>query len=497
MAENSLRDDTIIDLDAERKKRRKRKAPRPKERITKDNWATLEPETPGKKDIIQCSHKHGFALVINPGGERSFAMIYVVESGEQRLRILGKCKLTPISAAYAKMDRLIKQAVSTGGDISRREELKAARGALRLRAAHAEFIKTFTHPQLDDPLTESSVKRYGYALQNLMEGFGGDVEFWDITRKHVTTAYDYLAEPEKKKRAIAEAPLVTRQHCLDYLASGALPPRDKPPQCRKGSLVTANYALHYLEILWAFHAKKFDDAKLCPVVAVEDRMVKTKSREGQILPEEFAAFWQVISSITLDKPGLTECGPIWSLYFTMMILTGRRTTELLKLKWEFVDLKRGTYTIVKGNAKNKKLVTFPMGRWLRAQLEKHRATQEDTTDWVWAYPEDTYLSGHRLDRPTNAVARIRKAPQFAKFQMHDARRTFGTITVAPAVETPLLTHHKLMNHHIKDQTGEYAKISADMMRPYVQRIENVMLALSKAKSKDAALDIITRKMEDR
>lgn len=498
MAENSCPESNVHDLAKERAKRRRQlKEARGKVRITKENWATLPPIVKGEKDIILCDHKHGFALVINPGGERSFAMVYVIESGEQRVRTLGKCKITPISAAHAKMDRIIKQAVITGGDISRRAEKKAQRAALRLRAAHAEFVKLKGNPELEKPLAEGSIVRYGYATQNLMEALGGDVLFFDITRKDCIDAYDYLSDPHKKARAAnSEAPLCTRADCLEYLKTGQPPARQQMPRSRKGTLSTASYALRYLETLWELHAKQFEQARTCPVVAVEDRMVKTKARDGQILPEDFAEFWRTVESIQLER-GLEPTSPVWVLYFLMLLLTGRRRTELLKLQWALVDLKRGTYTIIKGNAKNRKELTFPMGRWLLAQLKKHRATQAESTEWVWAYPEDTRLSGQRLLKPNTAIESIRKTAKFAKFRMHDMRRTFSTITITPAVETPLLTHHKMMNHHIKDQTGEYSKISPDMMRPYVQRVENVMLALTKATSKDEALDIITTKMEDR
>lgn len=488
----------VTDLAAERKKRaRKKKVPREKVRITKDNWATLQPEIPGKKDIIQCSHKHGFALVINPGGERSFAMLYNCEDIAPRVRVLGKCKITPISAAHAKMDRIIKQAVITGGDISRRAQKKAERGALRLRAAHAEYVKVFGNPESEDPLSEGSIRRYGFATQTLMEALGGDVVFFDITRKDCLNAHDHLSDPDKKARvASPDAPLLTRADCLEYLKTGQPPVRQKKPRSRKGTLSAANYALHYLDILWTFHAKQFEQALICPVVAVEDRMIKTKSHDGQILPEDLAAFWHAVEAIKLER-GLEPTIPVWVLYFLMLLLTGRRRTELLMLKWDSVDLKRGTYTVIRGMAKNRKQVFFPVGRWLLAQLKKHRATQADSTEWVWAYPEDTRLSGQRLQRSNTPIDWIRKTPKFAKFRMHDARRTFATIAITPAVETPLLTHHKLLNHHINDQTGEYAKISPDMMRPYVQRVENVMLALTKATSKDDALDIITTKMGDK
>lgn len=470
----SLREsNNVVDLQSERRKREKpaRRKTRPKERITADNWATLQPEVAGKKDVIYCSHKDGFALVINPGGSRSYAMDFTCENGEQRLRTLGRCKTTPISAAHKKMDRLVKQAIITGEDISRRVERRTERAALRLRAAHTEYCEVMGNPQLEDPISPDTIKRYGFSLENLVQALGGeDVLFFEITRANCIDIHRFLSDP--KKRKINQ-------------------------RSRTGSLAKANFALNYLDILWGFHSKQFEKARVSPVIAVRDRMQKTKKRDTWIQPHALHLWWNLLERLTLEK-GLQEAVPVWTLYFRMMILTGRRRTELHKLRWENVDLKRGTYTIIKGNAKNRIEVQFPLGRWLKAQLIALRKTQDESTEWVWAYPQDTRYGGLRLDRPEKMVKLFRTLDsQFAKWQMHDCRRTFSSIALCRAVETPTFTHKRMMNHKVKDQTADYSQITADMMRPYVQLVENVMLALKDCTDKDAAMDIVLTKMEDK
>ncbi|MHB0929427.1 MAG: tyrosine-type recombinase/integrase [Candidatus Nanopelagicales bacterium] len=144
----------------------------------------------------------------------------------------------------------------------------------------------------------------------------------------------------------------------------------------------------------------------------------------------------------------------------MVLFTGMRRGEILGVKWEDVDTRRGFFTI--RNPKGGKDATIPLSVPAREVLEGRTRT-----DSVFVFP-GRKIKGREEDRPRENVKRaLEKIRTRAKLPpgfrpLHGLRHHFGSSLVSSGVD--LYTVQRLLTHKSPAMTMRYAHLRDDALR---------------------------------
>src|SRR5437773_1713311 len=233
----------------------------------------------------------------------------------------------------------------------------------------------------------------------------------------------------------------------------------------------ANRAMRYLRALFAF-ASDYRDGSGEPVIT--DNPVRRLSakrlwnrverRTRYVEPEQLRDWWSAVQSLK-NKPQY----PIREVlrdYLLLMLFTGLRRDEALRLRWEDVNLDRGTLCAV--DTKSRSDHILPMGRYLWGLMRKRRRACD--SDWVFANP----LTGNRITDPRRQIANV-VAKSGVPFSPHDLRRTFASIVSRLGDHLSYYTTKRLLNHRTSDVTQGYVQFDLEQLRSAMQAVEDFVL----------------------
>jgi integrase len=154
----------------------------------------------------------------------------------------------------------------------------------------------------------------------------------------------------------------------------------------------------------------------------------------------------------------------------LMLDTGLRIGEVLKLQWPYVqlapakDAKYGYLTIRALNAKNSKARNIPLTDRASATL---RQQNPEGTGYVFHRPDGSLLYQTWLNQQHTAVRNALKLPD--DFVLHSLRHTFGTRLGEAGADS--FTIMKLMGHSTVIVSQRYVHPSPESMEIAVSRLE--------------------------
>ena len=151
-------------------------------------------------------------------------------------------------------------------------------------------------------------------------------------------------------------------------------------------------------------------------------------------------------------------------YWTFLLITGKRRTETLSLKWTDVDFEKGTITLE--TAKFDKVDVIPMTQ-LSFLLLKSREKNKDpeNSDWVF---NSTTGRGHLSETHHHFKKLNKEIDMGFNLSAHDIRRTASTVTKELGLkkeDTSLL-----LNHAKQDVTDQYVFASQDYKRENLESV---------------------------
>lgn len=440
---------------------------------------------PGKKRVVPCNQHTGFCMSISPMNHRSWCVRVRKPGGRGRLKTIGDVPMgknagMPWAKAFKKYEYWRGLARNDGVDISvRAQKRKATANGMTVEQAHEGYLfaKGWIPCAKEDPGAHKaygdsywklrkpapavvrawgSVRAYCYSMKLLVEVFGANRDIWDenddtqISGQECLDGYDKICQLAYEKRG------------TDGVAS-------------------AFNAMNYLTIIWGFHQAARKTKLTCPVTALQQqhKMVPPGKRTRRLDDETLYRWWQALEQIPVGN-GMQSTAAVWRLYLIAVLLLGCRKTEMLQLRWEWVDLNKQVINFPSWVVKNRHPdgQACPIGDWLTTQLKAHKKTQ-DGTEYVFAYPEDTRYAGLPLRFTTHVVKTLRKALKL-KWSVHDLRRTYSTLAAEIGVNEFVLA--ALLNHKKKTVTQGYPQITVKQMRPWQQKIEDQILELARGKT---------------
>jgi integrase len=228
----------------------------------------------------------------------------------------------------------------------------------------------------------------------------------------------------------------------------------------------ANYTMRFLRALFNFAQERYEvnGEPLVPVNPVT-RLSRARAwyperrRSSYIKPHELAAWFAGVEAVQ------SEAG---RAYLKLVLLTGLRKNEALKLAWRDVDLEGRTLRVPR--TKNGRPHELPLSDYLFELLDGRREIAKASP---WVFPGLDLKCAMVEPKRSIEQAIARGAPAFTS---HDLRRTFATI-VSGYLERSLSVYEikRLLNHATQDVTAGYVQHDLEHLRPAMQAVTDFVL----------------------
>jgi integrase len=138
----------------------------------------------------------------------------------------------------------------------------------------------------------------------------------------------------------------------------------------------------------------------------------------------------------------------------LLIFTGARMSEILTLRWEYVDFERGLLRLPDSKTGPKVIhLNAPALELLAVRCELRNASP-------WVIPGD--VSGERLVNLGKIWRRVRKRAGLDDVRIHDLRHSFASMGAAAGLSLPLIG--ALLGHRQASTTQRYAHLADDPIR---------------------------------
>ena len=284
------------------------------------------------------------------------------------------------------------------------------------------------------------------------------------------TLYDYqrvmaVALPDwqqKTLREITKDKVVERYHQLAT---------DRGP-------AYANLAMRTLRAVFNFAMHQYEDSEGNPIVRDNPvlRLTRTrawyptKRRQTIVRIQDLPAWFKAVKALRDEASILLA--PALSDYLQVLLLTGLRRSEGVRMRWQDVDLVARTVTIPQ--TKNGEPLVLPLSDYLVDLLTARQAAASGP----YVFPGDDRDNPGPLVEPRAGVRWVVQQCG-VEFSLHDLRRTF--ITVAESLDISAYAVKRLVNHKMgRDVTAGYIISDVERLRAPMQRITDYMLRMGKA-----------------
>ncbi|HAU0815517.1 TPA: tyrosine-type recombinase/integrase [Legionella pneumophila] len=226
----------------------------------------------------------------------------------------------------------------------------------------------------------------------------------------------------------------------------------------------ANLAMRLLRALFNFAAGQYEDSQGRSLITENPvkRLSQTRAwyrverRQSFIRAHELAAWYLGVQQLQSE---------VLRDYLMLIILTGLRRQEAATLRWDQVDLKAKTLTIL--DTKNHDAHTLPLSNYLYELLLAR--SQNKINEYVFP---GRGAAGHIIE-PRKQMANVTKLSGI-HFTVHDLRRTF--ITIAEGLDVSAYALKRLMNHKMNgDITAGYIVTDVERLRKPMQQITDYFL----------------------
>ncbi len=244
----------------------------------------------------------------------------------------------------------------------------------------------------------------------------------------------------------------------------------------------ANLSMRILRSLVNFAMGRYEASDGNQILFINPVSVLSKTRSWYridrrrtvIKPHELPALFKALDDMETAKPTSNSKADVFKDYLLLLLFTGLRRNEGMRLKWQNVDFKAKVFTIT--DTKNNEPLTLPMSDFLLDLFQRRHESK--TGDHV--FPGDGE-SGH-ITEPKWYLDNIKELSGLS-FSAHDLRRTFASIAgnIIPAYALKALLNHK-MDGMGQDVTAGYYVQDAESLRPLMQKITNQILRHAKSDS---------------
>jgi integrase len=353
------------------------------------------------------------ALAVTHAGSRSFYLYKRVHGRPERIHIGGFPDLT--------VEQARRKAAELCGDIARGENpagrRRKARGAMTLGELFADYIE---RAKLDKRTWAEDRRRYDTHLSAWKARKLAEITKADVARLHGKIGADTPYE--------------------------------------------ANRTRALLSVLYSHAAGQFDYEGPNPCRGV--KRFREEKRERFLLPDELKRFFAALNA--------DETAPVMRDFYSVALLTGARRGNVQSMRWDELDLGRGTWGIPGSKSKNSKpmVVHLPVKAVEILQARKDANDEKPEAERA-GYVFPSYgACGHIVDARQSWTDIIDRA-KLPGLRMHDLRRTLASWAAMTGASLHVVG--KALGHRDPTATAIYARLTDAPVRDAVNTAAVAML----------------------
>jgi integrase len=377
-----------------------------------------------REKIVFDSDLPGFGVRVLPSGLKSFIVQYRNAEGRTRRLALGTYSdaFTVDQARKKATAELTK--VGEGGDPSadRREDHVAE----TVEALAARYLTEYARRHKKPRSAEEDCR-------NL--------------RLHVLPALG-----ARKVRAL------TRQDIEGLLAKLSIGPDGKPMLVRPNRVHALLSKMLGLAEEWKMRPAGSNPCRGIP-------KYRERKHERYMSSAEVARLWQALAEAE-------DAGERWQAValFKLLLLTGRRLSEVLTLRWAAIDFERRLMRLDDSKAGG---AAFPLNTATLAVLAA--LPRIDGSAYVLPGPR----GGTYYNAPQRAWQRIRARAGLADVRVHDLRHGFASVLAGLGESLPIIG--KTLGHRQATTTQRYAHLADDPVRGAVERAGAALMGMAEGR----------------
>lgn len=224
---------------------------------------------------------------------------------------------------------------------------------------------------------------------------------------------------------------VTRKQIIDLLDEVAID---------RGTAVLSNRIRAVLSSIYTFGIDKAI-LEANPVLTIKR---KKKTKNGEKVEKRRKRFYTHDELKELWNAFSVQSEPVRSLFF-ILLLCSQRYTETRKMKWEYIDFDKQTWTIPEELTKAKRKQVVPLSNQAFKIIEALK--ENSNSEYVFTTPRK---NDEPIQWMQKAVERVRKLSDVNDFRIHDLRRTGATYMAELKIDRTVLG--KVLNH--KELAGD-------------------------------------------
>lgn len=424
--------------------------------FTGDRLRRLRP-TDGRRVYFYDAAVRGLALEVTPSGAKSF-------------RLYRKFKGRPVKITLGPLDPELPES----------RELPAGAEPLDLLGNHpslnvrmARKLAVAVLAELDTGVNPAAaLARKGMTLAELFRRYTGHL---DAEGKKTVLAIRwhferYLGELPDQPRNKHGAERTKAPGGVNWARRGlgeityADVARLRLDLAEKVGRTTANHVIELLRAAYNFAKKNRLYSGENPADGLDK--FATTSRERFLQSDEVQRFFTALDA---DPDGNFRD------FVRLALYTGARRGNVLRMRWEGVNLDGARWTIAGELMKNGEPLTIPL---VKEALEILRRRQSGAKVNPWVFPGRT-PAGH-MGPQRLAWARLLKAAELNDFRLHDLRRSLGSWMASSGASTVVTM--RALGHKTINAALIYQRLAADPVRDAMQAAVTAMAETAKGKA---------------
>lgn len=189
-------------------------------------------------------------------------------------------------------------------------------------------------------------------------------------------------------------------------------------------------------------------------------------RQRFLSPEELAR----LETVLKDKQSVRESSPWTIAAIRLLIHTGARLSEILTLRWEFVDFEAGILRLPDSKTGAKSIYLSETAIEILNDLPR----LEDNPHVICGQRKGEHLVN--LQKPWR---KLREKAELEGLRLHDLRHSFASFAVASGLSLPMIG--ALLGHTQPQTTARYAHLADDPLREALSQVSHAIKKASNSK----------------